>query len=448
MLYDIAIVGCGVSGCFLGLSLLKSNPDLKILLLDQGSEPQKRKCPIEENQTDHCLRCHICAKFSGFGGLGRSEGKYNYSTDFGGDLASKVGMQSASMLLQEVDKFLIQFGGDKAPLYKTQNTFATCPENVRFITTETRHLGTKLSQDILFQMHRHLKEHTDLKLNTKVTGAKNFNDQFSVETNLGAFSAKKVILATGNSGSNLLLDVCKQNNLFPTRRRVDLGLRVEMPAHYFNEILKDTLEFKIAYNDRQLAWMTHCMNPNGRVIKKHQDGFVFADGQNRNEFTEDSLNTNLTVMVPQHFSPDEALRYYQNTMTQLNQNQERLIVQRWEDFRLNRSTSNEQLRGNDVSASLSSQPGNLYKDVPEHIISGALKFFSVLSEITKKQIPPGTLLYGLDGKIHLPEFQTNCHFETQTKGLYLIGDCSGSTHSLSHAAASGIYLGKHLGLSL
>lgn len=29
-------------------------------------------------------------------------------------------------------------------------------------------------------------------------------------------------------------------------------------------------------------------------------------------------------------------------------------------------------------------------------------------------------------------------------GLFLVGDCSGVTHSLSQAAASGLYVGKYL----
>ena len=32
------------------------------------------------------------------------------------------------------------------------------------------------------------------------------------------------------------------------------------------------------------------------------------------------------------------------------------------------------------------------------------------------------------------------HLETCHKGLYVIGDCSGVTHSLSHASASGVYV--------
>ena len=36
------------------------------------------------------------------------------------------------------------------------------------------------------------------------------------------------------------------------------------------------------------------------------------------------------------------------------------------------------------------------------------------------------------------------NLETSYKGLYIIGDGSGVTHSLSHASASGVYVARHI----
>ena len=36
------------------------------------------------------------------------------------------------------------------------------------------------------------------------------------------------------------------------------------------------------------------------------------------------------------------------------------------------------------------------------------------------------------------------NLETKHKGLFVIGDCSGVTHSLSHASASGVYVARHI----
>ena len=38
----------------------------------------------------------------------------------------------------------------------------------------------------------------------------------------------------------------------------------------------------------------------------------------------------------------------------------------------------------------------------------------------------------------------NEHLETRYEGLYMIGDVSGVTHSLSHASASGVFVARDI----
>ena len=42
-------------------------------------------------------------------------------------------------------------------------------------------------------------------------------------------------------------------------------------------------------------------------------------------------------------------------------------------------------------------------------------------------------------EVDIDENLESCH-----KGLYVIGDGSGVTHSLSHASASGVYVARHI----
>ncbi|MGN1094218.1 MAG: FAD-dependent oxidoreductase, partial [Candidatus Neoclostridium sp.] len=55
-----------------------------------------------------------------------------------------------------------------------------------------------------------------------------------------------------------------------------------------------------------------------------------------------------------------------------------------------------------------------------------------------------TLLYGVEVKFYNLEVETDCNLETKYKGLYIIGDGSGVTHSLSHASASGVYVARRI----
>ena len=42
------------------------------------------------------------------------------------------------------------------------------------------------------------------------------------------------------------------------------------------------------------------------------------------------------------------------------------------------------------------------------------------------------------------EVEVNGDLESRYKGLYIIGDGSGITHSLSHASASGVHVARHI----
>ena len=65
------------------------------------------------------------------------------------------------------------------------------------------------------------------------------------------------------------------------------------------------------------------------------------------------------------------------------------------------------------------------------------------------KIAPGTanddtLLYGVEVKFYNMEVELDQNLETKYKGLYIIGDGSGVTHSLSHASASGVYVARNI----
>ena len=63
------------------------------------------------------------------------------------------------------------------------------------------------------------------------------------------------------------------------------------------------------------------------------------------------------------------------------------------------------------------------------------------------KIAPGTanedtLLYGVEVKFYNSNIEVDEHLETKVKGLYVLGDGSGVTHSLSQASASGVLVAR------
>ena len=59
----------------------------------------------------------------GFGGAGgMSDGKYNITNNFGGDLYTFTGKEKAIELMQYVDKINLEMGGQDAKLYSTTSS--------------------------------------------------------------------------------------------------------------------------------------------------------------------------------------------------------------------------------------------------------------------------------------------------------------------------------------
>ena len=71
-------------------------------------------------------------------------------------------------------------------------------------------------------------------------------------------------------------------------------------------------------------------------------------------------------------------------------------------------------------------------------------FRSALDKIAPGTANDDTLLYGVEVKFYNMQVEIDNNLETRNKGLYIIGDCSGVTHSLSHASASGVYVARHI----
>ncbi|AGB40457.1 FAD-dependent dehydrogenase [Halobacteroides halobius DSM 5150] len=441
----ITIVGAGVSGLFLAYTLLQKDRKLQIQIIDQGRPLKKRSCPLQE-ETKQCVSCNKCDQLSGLGGvMAKSEGKFNYTTDFGGKLATKLNTDTAFKLQNKVDQILYSLGTDKTTHYSTKNPklIQEAKEHgLEVLTTTVRHLGTDLTYKITTNLYHRLKDRIDFRFNTEVTSIDKQN-RFYLQTNQGIYKTDQLVLATGLTSNNLLGSF-PEVTTFNTR--VDLGIRVEMKQKQLASILQDNFETKLRYQGTDFTATTYCMNPGGQVVRKYHQGLVMADGQNYAEGTAATNKLNFTLFVPRYFPTSKQARdYAANIIGRINQNRERIIVQRWGDLKQKLATTEKRLVANSITPSLQAEPTNLYKEIPKLYLTAIRKFFQALEKLINQPIAANTLLYGLDAKFYQPEIKLDKNFQTQIENLYLIGDASGVSWSLAQAAASGIYLGNKLG---
>lgn len=437
-MFDVAIIGAGVSGVFTAYSLAEAGK--RVILIDKGYDLADRQRLLPNNPQ---------IQYEGFGGLGMSEGKYNYTNHFGGRLSHKVGARRARALMQEVDQILCRFGAEDATFYTTENPalMAQCQlAGLTMLTTKVRHLGTVRSQQVLQQLRDYLDDKVSMEFSAAVSSLVKQEDGFYLCLSSGRqVKATNVVIATGNVPSDWLRQLMRQFGIQQGETRADLGLRIEMPYCQWRPLLQQTFETKLQLRTADITATTYCMNPTGRIIRKYEKGMVMPDGQNCNESTGQSENLNFTLFVPQYFPTQaEANTYTEGVIKGINRGEQRIVIQRLGDLQQGLATTPQGLTLNSIKPSLDADCGHLADEVPAIYLSAVAEFFQRLGQLLGQPVSADTLLYGIDGKFFAPEKVTSEFFETATAGLYLAGDCSGSTNSLSQAAASGLHIAKHL----
>ena len=97
-----------------------------------------------------------------------------------------------------------------------------------------------------------------------------------------------------------------------------------------------------------------------------------------------------------------------------------------------------------IEPTLAATPGDLSLVLPKRILDGIIEMIYALDKIAPGTANDDTLLYGVEVKFYNMEVELDKNLETLHRGLFVIGDGSGVTHSLSHASASGVYVARYL----
>ena len=242
--YDVIIVGAGPGGIFSAYELVTNNSEIKVAVFEKGHLLEKRKCPIDGDKVKNCISCKTCSIMSGFGGAGAfSDGKYNITNDFGGTLYEHIGKKKAIELMEYVDKINMKFGGEGTKLYSTAGTSfkKLCLQNkLNLLDASVRHLGTDINYIVLKNLYDYLENKVDFYFDTPVENVelKNGNDKegYLVDTADENYECKKCIVSVGRSGSKWMEHVCHNLNIPTKSNRVDIGVRVELPAAIFSHL--------------------------------------------------------------------------------------------------------------------------------------------------------------------------------------------------------------------
>lgn len=445
------IVGGGAGGLFAAYEFVKMGTDKRVLLLEKGNPLSRRRCPIDGDKIKSCIHCPHCSIMEGIGGAGAfSDGKYNITNNFGGDLAAYVGPDKAIDLMNYVDTVNMAMGGEGSKRYSTADSSLkreALKYDLHLLDAEVRHLGTDKNYVILSNIVEYIKDRIDIRTNAEVEHIFQREDGlWEVEAAGGAYLAKDVILATGRSGSGWTSRVCEELGIATENNRVDIGVRFECPAAIWEPVTDQVYESKIMYRSPKTGGTcrTFCMNPKGAVVTENTNGIMTVNGHSYEDPAKHTENTNFALLVTHHFTePFKDGNAYGESIARLtNMLAGGVMVQRFGDLVANRRTNHKRLDKGFVRPTLTAEPGNLGLAIPKLTLDTIIEMIYALDKLVPGTANFDNLLYGTEVKFYNSHVELDENFQTTYPGLYIIGDASGTTHSLSQASSEGVHVAR------
>lgn len=450
--FDVIIVGGGPAG-LMAAYYLSEHSDLKIILLEKGRSPLKRKCPISENQK--CKNCQPCEILSGIGGAGLfSDGKMNFIHKLGKtDLTQFLPLKEACALIDEIETIFNRFGMD-GPVYPTDMTAA---QNIRkeakryginLLLIKQKHLGSDHLPKHISSLYNHLLTkgvtiHTDEEVRDVSLHKGN---AAGVITDRATYGAHHIILAPGRVGADWMGRLAEKYDLGRRHRGIEVGVRVEV----HNDIMRDLCDviydptFFIQTQKYDDSTRTFCTNHGGFVSLENYKTFVCVNGHAFRE--KKSENTNFAflskVVLTEPVTDNQAYGEAIGALASLIGGG-KPILQRFGDLKRGRRSTWQRVGKGYIEPTLTNVIcGDIAMALPERIVTNLREGLEMLNLVLPGVANDETLLYAPEIKFFATQIETDSRLETRIPGMFVAGDGPGVAGNIVSAAATGLLPAK------
>ncbi|MDW7652442.1 MAG: NAD(P)/FAD-dependent oxidoreductase [Bacillota bacterium] len=452
--FDVAIIGGGPAAIFAAYELMTNSPNLRVAMFEEGNDIYSRKCPINLRQVPDCIKCTPCDVMRGFGGAGAfSDGKYNFTTEFGGWLPEYLPEHDVMELISYVDQINLQHGAPKEFFTTEKSTVGkkAIAHDIHLLRAKVRHLGTENNLKILRSIYELLNDRCDVFCNTHISEIESTDKGFllSVKGREEAVACDYLIAAPGRAGSEWFAGQCQKLGLSLFNNQVDVGVRVEIPAEVFEHITDEVYEAKLVYRTKQYGDLvrTFCMNPKGYVVSENTDGIVTVNGHSYRDEKLHSKNTNFALLVSNRFTEpfNAPIQYGKRIASFSNMLGGGVLVQRFGDLIKGRRTNEHRLAQSFTVPTLKATPGDLSLVLPKRHLDNIIEMIYALDKIAPGMSNNDTLLYGVEVKFYSSRLKLTSELETEIPNMFAIGDGAGITRGLSQASGSGVHVARVIG---
>ncbi len=431
-IYDVILIGAGTAGLFAANRLAGSG--LKVLVIDRGDEPEKRK---DMN--------------FGVGGAGTfSDGKLNLSHRIGGD-PSSFGRSASEVeeYIELVDNIFTENGvaggysgtNDKSFRELMRKAHAV---GVDFIYAKQRHIGTDRLHIIINRFYQQLvKKEISFRINTRIRSIDYRDNIFILSNEKEQFRAESIIAAPGRAGAYWLREQARKLGIKNMYGPIDVGVRVEFPADIYREIAKVMYDAKFrlytkSYDD---LVRTFCTNPNGYIVKEEFDDFVLVNGHAKWNSKTNNTNFALLSRVTLTDPVEDTTKYGRDIAclaTTIGGGKP--ILQRLTDFVSGRRSTWDRIAKSAVTPTLSDvTPGDIAMAFPHRIVTNLMEGLSILNHIISGLQSNSTLLYAPEIKFYDTKYTVTPNLETNVNNFFVAGDASGHSRGIIYSAVTGIF---------
>ncbi|MFH1075310.1 MAG: FAD-dependent oxidoreductase, partial [Pseudomonadota bacterium] len=450
--YDVIIVGGGPAGLSAAYYLCEHS-DLKVILLEKGPRPQKRKCPITGNQK--CKKCRPCNILSGIGGAGLfSDGKLNFIHKLGKtDLSQFMPVADAQSLIDETEQIFNRFGMDNevfpSNMEQAHNIRKTAKRyGIDLLLIKQKHIGSDRLPLHITDMFAYIAgKGVEFRTSEDVSDIiVEHGCVKGVITSKGTYNAPNVIIAPGRVGANWLAGLANKHGIGLSHRGIEVGVRVEVN----NEIMQDlcdivydpTFFIQTAKYDDQTR--TFCTNYGGFISLENYKEFVCVNGHAYRD--KKSCNTNFAflskVVLTEPVTDNQAYGESIGRLASLIGGG-KPILQRFGDLKRGRRSTWNRINKGYITPTMSEVVcGDIAMALPERILSNIIEGLEKLNYVIPGVSNDETLLYAPEIKFFATQIETSSNLETSIKGMYVAGDGAGVAGNIVSASATGLMPAK------
>ncbi|MFZ5944975.1 MAG: NAD(P)/FAD-dependent oxidoreductase [Bacillota bacterium] len=454
--YDVAVVGSGPSGLFAVDTLLRANPNIKIIVFEKGNEVGKRVCPAIEGE---CANCNVCNMVSGAGGAGLfSDGKLVLDLNSGGHLdIIESNQYNKKKLVNYIENLLLKFDG-KSVKYKSLSKEEYIKYSdflkqygLNFKYYQVRHIGSYNLKNIINNFITHLKQNKNIyfMFNTEVENIFPFNNNFLINYEKNKYiKAKKVIVAAGKVGSDWVEKTLSSIGCKFEDNQFYFGVRVESRKEAISDLFKFSLDpkFSRVYEDGSKI-KVHCACREGKIAILNYNSNALVGGHTiftskNNNVGEVPHSSNFNVLMSinpnKYLNPEKILNRFKK------HSNNKLFVQLLGDFIDNKKSDSYGVVKPTNERILTF--GNI-RELTEDIHFFPDKFLNFISRLNK--IVPGivdrdNLLYAPAIEWWMSKIIVDQKMQTSVPGLFAVGDGAGLSQGIVHSAATGIIAAKQI----